>query len=159
MKLQSAIEYLTTYGWAILIISIVLVALFAIITSSTNPVQECIMPAGFSCPSFYIAQNGMLQMNLLQSSQYPIQVTSIGCTNPQSLSFMTPTNTPSTPNYVAMPIGSNYIFSNIQCYSNHTAFSGVIKSAFSGYIEINYTNTYTGFPNTVYGTLRVEVTK
>jgi hypothetical protein len=30
MKLQSAMEYLMTYGWAILIIAIVMVALFSL---------------------------------------------------------------------------------------------------------------------------------
>ena len=51
MKLQSAVEYLTTYGWAILIIAIVIMALFEIIAGAPQA-QECILPAGFSCPYF-----------------------------------------------------------------------------------------------------------
>lgn len=156
MKLQSAIEYLTTYGWAILILSIVGVAIFAIISSSSNAVQECTLPAGFACPSFYISQNGLLYINLIQSTQNPIQVTAIGCTNPQSESYMTTENSPPS-NYIYMAIGSNYTFNNVYCYSNGTVWNKMpIKSVFSGYLEINYTNAYTGFPNTVYGTIMVE---
>jgi len=159
MKLQSAIEYLTTYGWAIIIISIVVVALFEIVTSAQQPVQECILPAGFSCESYTLASNGLLTINLGQATTYPIQVTAMGCTNPQSLSNMIIENT-MTANYISMPIGSNYIFTNVYCYSNGTVYSGTVgASTFSGYLEINYTNSYTGFPNTQYGTIRVEVTR
>lgn len=157
MKLQSAVEYLTTYGWAILIISIVILALFEIVSGAPQ-VQECILPAGFSCPSFYMATNGMLFINLVQSTQYPIQVSALGCVNPESLSHMIPVNqiTSAPANVINMPIGSNRTFT-FQCYSNNTAFSGPIKSVYSGYLIINYTNAYTDFPNTVYGSIRAVV--
>jgi hypothetical protein len=158
MKLQSAIEYLTTYGWAILIIGIVLVALFEIVTG-TPQVQECILPAGFSCPSFYMTTSGNIIINLVQATQYPLKVTALGCNYPQSANTI-PVNEiavmpPNT--FVLMPIGANYTF-NFQCFANGTAFSGGIKSIYGGYLTINYTNAYTNLPNTVYGSVRVEVT-
>ena len=153
-------EYLTTYGWAILIIAIVIAALFMLVSSAPTQVQECILPAGFSCPAFYMSSDGVLFINLVQATQYPIQVSSIGCTNPESLSYMVPVNqlTYAPTNVVDMPIGSNQIF-NVPCYSNGTAFSGTPSSIFSGYLIINYTNAYTNFPNTVYGSVRVAVSK
>src|SRR5271154_5956592 len=89
MKLQSAMEYLTTYGWAILIIAIALAVLFDLIsTAAAGPPQTCLLPAGFSCQNYFMAQNGLLTLNLLQSTQNPISVTAIGCNNPESVSHM-----------------------------------------------------------------------
>ncbi len=48
-KGQSAMEYLMTYGWAILIIAIVLAALFSLgVFSGTLP-TACIAQSGFTC--------------------------------------------------------------------------------------------------------------
>src|SRR5271154_1936866 len=96
LKLQSAMEYLTTYGWAILIIGIALIVIFSLVSSgATQPPQQCLLPAGFSCLNYYMTQNGMLQLNLLQSTQYPITITSVGCNNPESVTRMDyPANQP-----------------------------------------------------------------
>ena len=49
-KLQSAMEYLMTYGWAILIIAIVLIALFSLgVFSNNNLGTSCIPESGFLC--------------------------------------------------------------------------------------------------------------
>ncbi len=52
-KAQSAMEYLMTYGWAILIIAIVLAALFAlgIFSSSSFIGTACIAASGYECSS------------------------------------------------------------------------------------------------------------
>ncbi len=51
MKAQSAMEYLMTYGWAILIIAVVLAALFelGVFNGSNLAPQACIAEAGFQC--------------------------------------------------------------------------------------------------------------
>ena len=53
MKAQSAMEYLMTYGWAILIIAVVLAALFelGVFNGSNLAPQACIAQAGFQCTS------------------------------------------------------------------------------------------------------------
>jgi len=158
LKLQSAMEYLTTYGWAILIIGIALVVIFTLVGSgATQPPQECLLPAGFSCLNYYMTQNGVLQLNLLQSTQYPISITAVGCNNPESVSMMNSANQIlfHTAN---VPIGANDSFS-VQCFTNTTAYFGKIDSVYSGYVIINYTNAYTNFPNTIYGRLVVKVIK
>ena len=50
-KAQSAMEYLMTYGWAILIIAVVLAALFAIGTfgGSAGTPDACIAQPGYTC--------------------------------------------------------------------------------------------------------------
>ena len=114
------------------------------------------MPAGFACPAFYLASNGVLFVNLIQTTQYPITVTALGCVNPESLNYMKPVNVITAYNSISMPIGSNYTF-NIPCYSNSTQYTGSIGQIFSGYLIVNYTSAYTNFPNTIYGTIRVAV--
>ena len=155
MKLQSALEYLTTYGWAILIISIVIVALFTIINLTAQPQQICVLPAGFSCSGFYMQSftpgTENVVINLQQATQYPIQVTAVGCSNPVNLGDTYALSTP-----VTLQVGGNYIFT-AQCFSNGTAYVGTIGKTYGGYFVVNYTNAYTGFPNTVYGRINVPI--
>jgi hypothetical protein len=58
-KIQSAMEYLMTYGWALLIISIVVVALVSIGVFNGNPLgTTCIATAGFTCQVVQYASGG-----------------------------------------------------------------------------------------------------
>ena len=45
-RMQSALEYLTTYGWALLIVAIVAVALFLL--AKPTQTQECALPGDFA---------------------------------------------------------------------------------------------------------------
>lgn len=154
LKLQSAMEYLLTYGWALLVLAIVLSVIAWLLFAAPTTPQVCLLSAGLTCQSAVISTNGMLQINLLQSTQDPIRVTAIGCTNPSSLTHMQGSNPPS--NSVTLAVGSNHTF-YVQCYSNSAAFSGVIGTGYSGTLIINYTDTYSGFPSTVYGTISEKV--
>lgn len=156
MKLQSAMEYLITYGWAILIISIVLAALFSlgVFNPSQFAGQECVLSSGFSCLSYLLFPNGTLSLNLLQSSGKAVNITSLGCDTIETTSYMhAPNNPPS--NQVYMPIGSNYTFP-VTCYSNGSVASPAVSSLFNGYLAVNYTETTTGFPHTIYGRIVVK---
>ncbi len=48
-KAQSAMEYLMTYGWAILIIAVVLVALFSLGVFKPSVSNSCVGQPGFVC--------------------------------------------------------------------------------------------------------------
>lgn len=48
-KAQSAMEYLMTYGWAILIIAVVLIALFSLGVFKPSSGSTCLGQAGFIC--------------------------------------------------------------------------------------------------------------
>ena len=70
LKLQSAMEYLMTYGWAILIIAVVMVALFSLGILGGSPLgTTCLPQSGFECtnPVFSHA-NGELSATLGQNS-------------------------------------------------------------------------------------------
>ncbi len=59
MKAQSAMEYLMTYGWAILIIAVVLAALFELGVFNQQGVQACIAQQGFVCTSMVYNSTGI----------------------------------------------------------------------------------------------------
>ena len=60
-KAQSAMEYLMTYGWAILIIAVVLAALFelGVFNGSNLAPQACIAESGFICKNPVYTANGI----------------------------------------------------------------------------------------------------
>lgn len=84
-KAQSAMEYLMTYGWAILIIAIVLAALFSLGVFNSNLVgNNCIAVPGFFC-SRPILENGNLILSVGQN---------IGSSMPYSTFFFVNKNEP-----------------------------------------------------------------
>ena len=157
LKIQSAMEYLTTYGWALLIMAVVLAAMFAL--GVFNPGQfagqECLLPAGFSCLSYFVANNGMLTLNLQQSTPTALNVTGYNCsTNSTTVKII-----PQIPvNQVYMSVGSNYTFT-MRCYNSAGGYANALISGtlFTGSIGINYTESQTGFPHTAYGRIAVKV--
>ncbi len=153
-RAQSAMEYLMTYGWAILIIAVVLSALFmlGLFNPSTFVSSQCIFPAEFSCISSYLSTSGLLTVNIEQAVSAPINVTAIGCNTNATTTFME-TITPA----VYVPIGSNYTF-NVWCHAGSTNYTGSVGSLYHGYIIMNYTNVQTGFPHTTIATLLQKIT-
>ena len=59
---QAAMEFLMTYGWAILIMLVVIAVLFylGVFTGGSVP-KRCILPAGFTCADYAFVINGQLQ--------------------------------------------------------------------------------------------------
>jgi len=155
MKLQSAMEYLITYGWAILILGVTLVALYALGVFNTNAFTPniCAFPASFGCLSSYLYANGVISINLQQSTASSINVTAIGC-NTQGTLYGYNALTPNT----IIPIGGNYTY-QMSCYSssNTVIFNGNIGAIYSGYVIVNYTDTQTGFTHVVLGRLVQKV--
>jgi hypothetical protein len=70
MKLQSAMEYLMTYGWAILIIAVVMVALFSLGILGGSPLgTTCLPQSGFECTSpVFSHSTGQLSVTMGQNS-------------------------------------------------------------------------------------------
>ena len=151
IKAQSAIEYLTTYGWAILVIVIVLSVLFEMGLFSPHISSECVF-SNFSCFNTSFSTTGILTLTLIQSTDYPINMSAIGCNTKQDTLYMVPINPQNQ-----LQIGQS-ITETIQCYQNGVKYSGKPKSTYKGYISINYTDLKTGFSYVVYGRLIQKVT-
>ena len=78
---QAAMEYLTTYGWAILIIAVVLILLYVFVSSpySVAP-QKCIVSSGIYCNDIVFGSNAVASkvvFLLSNSQQYPLNSPSI----------------------------------------------------------------------------------
>ncbi len=158
MRLQNAIEYLTTYSWAIIIIAIVVAALFALRVFSPAPQTECVMPAGFTCENIYMSQNGMLLVDIFQTTTQAINVTGIECNSNDTIlgAYMQqPDNPPS--NQVTIQMDSNYTFPSIQCYYSGAPFNAVPGAVYRGALIVNYTDQDSGFQHSLYGTVVVPV--
>ncbi len=77
---QSAMEYMMSYGWAILIVAIILAALFGlgIFNGSSLTPSACVGQAGFFCENPLLAPNGVYTVTI--ASAKPITIIGIGCT-------------------------------------------------------------------------------
>ena len=77
---QSAIEYLMNYGYAVIIISIVLASLYELgIFQNLGGPLVCIGDTGFLCTNPMLGSSGALTINLSSAESYPIQITGLSC--------------------------------------------------------------------------------
>ncbi len=84
-RAQSAMEYLTTYGWAVLVIAVVVVVLLKAGVFGASPAQNsCIAVSGFSCSSPSLSSNGLLTTLFGEIGQ-TISITGIACTKNSTL--------------------------------------------------------------------------
>ena len=110
---QSALEYMMTYGWAILIIVIVAAVLYSLgIFSPSSSISATITGfAGLGSVSAQCFPGGGLVLSLSDSLGVPIQVTKINTTNqngkPVSANFSTTVSPGSSSYFVVADSCSN----------------------------------------------------
>ncbi|MCL4376090.1 hypothetical protein M1558_01195, partial [Candidatus Parvarchaeota archaeon] len=82
-KSQSALEYMMTYGWAILVVVVVAVILYSLgIFNPSSSITTTITGfAGLGSPQAICYSNGNLNLSLGDSVGYPINIQSITATN------------------------------------------------------------------------------
>ncbi|MDE1823352.1 MAG: hypothetical protein KGI00_01060 [Candidatus Micrarchaeota archaeon] len=149
--LQSAMEYLTTYSWAFLLIAIATTTFVALgILNPSGQIVSCALPANLECNQALLSSNGILYLSIANANPYPIKITASGCNSNQT-GIVTQSQS------LVIQGGSTAAIST-QCYSGTTAFSGKIGSLFRGTLQLNYTETQTGIPHVVYGQLLDKVT-
>ncbi len=158
-KAQSAMEYLITYGWAILVLSIILAALFMlnVFNPSAFAPSYCVFPASFTCGVVALSHTtGNVAVTVGQSLGTPINVTAIGCNDQGTVTGMISYMPASSNIYIG--IGSNYTFTSIPCYQNGAVVSGATGTLYSGYIVLSYTNLQTGFQHTAIAKISQKLT-
>ena len=137
---QSAMEYLMTYGWAILIIAIVLASLWSLGLFS-SPVAgsgaACAGTVGYLCGTPVLESNGLLLTSIGQTaSGSAITVTGLGCSNtsaqPSSFSSTSLTLPPSQSASVAFSCSLP---------------SNAMGAPFTGTLWIQYNVGYSNRPN------------
>ena len=82
-KSQSAMEYLMTYGWTILIVAIVMIALFqlGVIGGGSGQTGQCLAGSGYLCAGPVLNSNGQLQVTFGQFSGSTMVLTEINCSS------------------------------------------------------------------------------
>ncbi len=151
-KAQVAIDFLISYGIALLIIGIALLVIYqiGILNPTLSPVQ-CVPVPGFSCGFFYINSSGIITINLAQDIGTQVTINGAACSTTYTLN--------SLPQYGNLYVTSNsqyyppsndpsgdvmYSSSNttirMNCYSGPGDMAGgQIGNLFFGHIWINFT--------------------
>ncbi|MDE1833336.1 MAG: hypothetical protein KGH58_02865 [Candidatus Micrarchaeota archaeon] len=83
-RAQSAMEYLMTYGWAILVIAVALAILYqlGVFGGGVNLLStSCLASTGYLCTSPQLNTTGNLIVQFAQSTEQTITLTGIACTN------------------------------------------------------------------------------
>ena len=154
-KAQSAMEYLMTYGWAILIIAVVLGALFALgVFNSTSLIgTSCVALSGYYCTNPVLIGNTLtLTVGQATGTSY---TTATAYIVPSGSTFSTP---PSYPSNSIGPLNSGQTAS-ITVSLPSLGASPALGTAFTGQVWLGYTTS--GSPSTLYtqiATLSVKVT-
>jgi len=155
-KLQSAMEYLMTYGWAILVIAIVLVALYAlgVFNGSAFLHPSCIASSGYICTNQTALPNGannvLVGFSFGQNGGSTVYNGIIGVASQSggtnSAGF--PSNTAITQNAICsepctlQPGNIQQVYVNVP--SSEFSSGNSIGSEFNGYVWLNYSTSPTG---------------
>jgi hypothetical protein len=158
-KAQGAMEFMMTYGWAILIISVIIGVLFGlgVFNSGSLVSTACVPASGFQCTGPSLLTTGVLTLTYGQNTgvtEYNSFVT-VAAQGAVLNSAGFPTNTLSVSNplaYPATPVGPTYISGS----SNTLTFQltpamvppggyATLGGAFSGVVWVNY-STASGGP-------------
>jgi hypothetical protein len=157
---QAAIDFLTSYGFAILIISVAIYSVMAlgVFNYQATP-QYCYSVSPFTCIAYSINTTGVLSMVLSQSSGGTLTINGIACSTaknttrvgPQygdlyvnSNSIYYPAGTKIKSGVVVYPGAQTVLFANCYSAASHPA-TAAIGATFTGYVWINY--TFSGLPS------------
>ena len=144
-------EYLMTYGWAILIISVVVGALFSLGVFAAGPKGgsgSCGSMVGFFCSGPQLASNGLLTATIGQIGKGSVTVTGLGCSNSSAMpSSFTPTSLPLQPSQTM----SVSFTCNLPVKTMGSTFSGTLWMQYSQ-------NGQSGLTSQI-GTINAQVTQ
>ncbi len=151
-------EYLVTYGWAILVIAIVIAALFALgVFNNQSTPTVCLFPSDFGCLNSFVYANGGLSINIQQTYSPQINITAIGCNTNKTTQDMLKVSPQITLNAGANASIDGNLTQALKCYSGGNAYTSPVGTTFHGFIMLNYTNTQTGLKYTVVGQLTQRI--
>ncbi|MGC8710278.1 MAG: hypothetical protein ACP5RF_01545 [Candidatus Micrarchaeia archaeon] len=165
MKAQASVDFLMSYGIAIIIIVIAVAVIYKVgVLNPTAAPVSCTPEPGFSCSLFSINTTGAMSIYLAQATGGPITVKGIACSASQNATGSLPaygniyvTSNPAYYPYNAYPnnalsngivvySGSGNMFET-NCYEAGGVATGALGDAFYGFIWLNY--TIPGYGNTV----------
>jgi hypothetical protein len=134
-KGQAAMEYLMTYGWAVLVIVIVIAALFSF-TQIFKVGEQCLFSQRtFSCsdPSPQVLSDGEIIFTIKNLGQKAVIVREAGCFTEDSEIGELSDFTDQT-----IQAGGLATFSNVQCKRGASAVTPAAGSEFRGKLIVKY---------------------
>jgi hypothetical protein len=150
---QAAMDFMMSYGIALLIIGVAVYVVFqiGIFTPILAP-NECTAASSFSCRYYSLSSNGLLTLDLSQATGGTMNITGVACSSGINATLNRPEygniNVISeTQGNVTIYSGSSGII-HVYCYNGYGVAHGSIGSTFTGYVWINY--TISNLPNTMH---------
>ena len=140
-KSQSALEYLTTYGWALIAIAVAIAALtyFGVFNPKKLLPDRCIFKAGFVCEAYKIGSDGTFNLRLKNNLGEIINVTNITIES-ETVNIFSCTTPPSYPSEWAPDLSVNLAWGN--CNAAQVGFTSGNKGKVL--VKIAYYNTKFG---------------
>ena len=139
-KSQAAMEFLMTYGWAILVVlaAIAALAYFGVLSPEKFLPEKCLMETGFTCISSKVesAQSTIIFSNGLGRSVIIDSIQIGGCTTSFSESMMSEEE-------------KTFVVTGCS--------NGDLKETFKGEVIIKYTEKRTNLTKTAYGILTTKI--
>ena len=149
-KAQFSLEYLTTYGWALILLLAVAVILFwlGVINPRVPVSSTCFFPADIGCKGFALNASGYLTLDIGQATGHSIRVSAMKCTQET-----TPTLIPlATPVTITNGAHAYITDGSQQCYNSTGGLvNGTAGSIYKGRVFVRYDEVDTGFPHQVVG--------
>lgn len=171
---QAAIDFLGSYGFAILIIAIAIYAVlqFGVFNFSASP-NYCYAQSPFTCVAYSINGTGVMSIVLSQSSGGVLTVDGVACaTSPNTIQTGPEYGNVHVFPYNSVTNGNTHYYPNAQLATGNTIYPGAqalfqvncfsgsggriagpIGSSFLGYIWVNY--TFSGLPSGYHDISRV----
>ncbi len=169
MKLQAAVDFMISYGIAIIVIALALYVVARLGVFNNSLAQPtCSTAPSFACVDVAISRNGIMTFVITQATGGAINVTGAACSSginvtgnlPQYGNTKLLSNSVAPQYYVNSALNPGIVLYSdaataitIPCYGNFGVSSTNVGTEFSGYIWINY--TYTGLPSTYHTVERV----
>jgi hypothetical protein len=174
-KGQTAMEYLMTYGWAILVIMVVLAVLFylGILNPKSMAPTQCSFPAGFTCITWKLYTTGQLYLKIGQGTGKTINITGFRCTMNasfvpgQRVNFTYGSATAPGPitGEITVPSASQALISdpntaaiNFTCMqdNSNSPATGSIGDTYNGKLFLNYTELDTSIQRITTGSISAK---
>ena len=144
-KSQAAMEFLMTYGWAILVVlaAIAALAYFGVLSPEKFLPEKCILEPGLACVSHKV-EPSKVTLVLSNGKGRTIIVTSIAVGGCSGISSPTPP--------VEMPSGTDATF-----VIGGSCNNGAAKEKFKADITLGYTEKDTSLTKTAYGNINSKI--
>ncbi len=156
-KSQAAMEFLMTYGWAILVVlaAIAALAYFGVLSPEKFLPEKCVLSPGIACVSHRI-DSGKVTLILSNGLGRSILVNSVEvgkCIG----TFIDPDDSEIDGTENGYMISGNQTEFTMPTTADPACANGNSKEAFKGDVTLKYTERDTGLQKTVYGSIATKI--